>query len=74
VDDTSDPGNELRAHAVAALLNAYTARNNAMQPSMNWFGLDPDQVIHMFNQNAAGWPEELLETFKAMNDRMCPLG
>lgn len=55
---------QLGAHAVAALLNSAILAN---------FGHTPDDIISMYNMNAASDPEQLKNTFQLLNERFCPL-
>ena len=57
---------QLGAHAVAALLNS-------IRLGEELYGMTPQLVIQLFNDNYSYDPEGLKNTFMMMNERNCPL-
>jgi len=57
---------QLGAHAVAALLNSIRLGEEI-------YGMTPQLVVQLFNDNYSFDPEGLKNTFQMMNERSCPL-
>jgi len=57
---------QLGAEAVAALLNSFALGQEI-------YGMTPQLVVQLFNDNYAFDPEGLKNTFQMMNERNCPL-